>query len=302
VPFACSDDAGAGYRLCTFTEIPGSKRFGLVTSNVQAVDLYCDRTQLFGQPVQAAAAPAPAPQQSAGAGPRPGGVLACRAASVRPPAALRRAAAPQCHGRGSAARARPPARCPRAGPLARLISQPSDLSAAISAINLGQQPATPGTATASGTLMRIGSGGPAGIAESAPLPQVRRAAPRCAAPGSRPRGAGGGVSGGPAAPPAVLAQQRHRRLTAPPPPRRWSPPRRRRPPRRRPPPTRPRRPRPRPWPLAPRPPRSPPRVRGLPACLPACLPGCAIACLSRPGRRLALLARAGPAVPARSVS
>jgi hypothetical protein len=63
VPFACSDDAGNGYRLCTFTEIPGSKRFGLLSSNVQAVDLYCDRAVLFGQPAQVAAAPQGTGQQ-----------------------------------------------------------------------------------------------------------------------------------------------------------------------------------------------------------------------------------------------
>jgi hypothetical protein len=66
-----------------------------------------------------------------------------------------------------------PAR-PPAGPLARLISQTSDLSAAMAGVNIAaQQPATPGTATASGTLMRIGSGGPS--TESAPLPRVSAA-------------------------------------------------------------------------------------------------------------------------------
>jgi hypothetical protein len=48
VPFAASDDAATGYRLSTFSEHPASKKLHLISSTVQAVDLYCDRNVLFG--------------------------------------------------------------------------------------------------------------------------------------------------------------------------------------------------------------------------------------------------------------
>lgn len=78
VPFAASDDALSGYQLATFLEEPNTGSLSLISSTIQAIDLYFDRYKLLGQEPPANAATLPpvhVPSAPLPPGPPPPGAL-----------------------------------------------------------------------------------------------------------------------------------------------------------------------------------------------------------------------------------